>query len=71
MYTDTLHGIDEVMVDEVGEGTIANWDLLGEKEKYEVKEGARYERENRLSLTYRDVLKVAKVGGAMKFLGKR
>jgi alkylated DNA repair protein alkB homolog 6 len=72
MYTDTLHGIDEVMVDEgLGEGTVANWDLLGEKEKYEVKEGAKYERENRLSLTYRDVLKVAKVGGAMKFLGKR
>jgi alkylated DNA repair protein alkB family protein 6 len=71
MYTDTLHGIKGVLVDEeVGEGKIANWELLGEKEKYAALQGRRYEREVRVSLTYRDVLKVAKIGGAMRFLGK-
>jgi alkylated DNA repair protein alkB family protein 6 len=72
VYTDTLHGIEGVMVDEeVGEGTIANWELLGEKWRYAALDGARYEREVRVSLTYRDVVKVAKVGGVMGFLGKR
>jgi alkylated DNA repair protein alkB homolog 6 len=71
MYTDTLHGIEGVVLDEdVGEGKIANWELLGEKEQYAALEGRRYERKARVSLTYRDVVKVAKVGGAMRFLGK-
>lgn len=72
MYTDTLHGIDGVVVDEgVRQESIANWELLGEKEKYALLDGARYDRDLRLSLTYRDVVKVAKVGGAMRFLGKK
>ena len=64
MYTDTLHGINAVIIDEVGQD-IANWDLLGERY------APRLERELRVSLTYRDVVKVAKIGGAMTFLGKR
>lgn len=72
MYTETLHGIEEVKVDEKMEDEgIANWAFLGERDRYANLEGARYERRLRVSLTYRDVVKVAKVGGAMKFLGKR
>ena len=71
MYTDTLHGINGVAVDEeIRGGRIANWELLGEKERYAALDNERYKREVRLSLTYRDVVKVAKIGGAMRFLGK-
>lgn len=72
MYTDTLHGIEGVAVDEeLGKREIANWEVLGDKERYGALEGGRLERDVRVSLTYRDVVKVAKVGGAMRFLGKR
>jgi len=61
MYTSYLHGIAEVMVDEdLGPETIANWGLLGDKEGFR---SGRSERGTRISLTYRDVLKVVKVGG--------
>jgi alkylated DNA repair protein alkB homolog 6 len=72
MYTETLHGIEAVTVD-VGleQAEIANWEGLGDKERYEALEGGGLDREVRVSLTYRDVIKVAKVGGAMRFLGKR
>ncbi|PWW74410.1 hypothetical protein C7212DRAFT_327131, partial [Tuber magnatum] len=61
MYTSYLHGIAEVMVDEdLGPETIANWELLGDKERFK---SGRSERGTRISLTYRDVLKVVKVGG--------
>ena len=61
MYTLYLHGIAEVMVDEdLGPETIANWGLLGDKERFK---SGRSERGTRISLTYRDVLKVVKVGG--------
>ncbi|KAK7529098.1 uncharacterized protein J3D65DRAFT_233937 [Phyllosticta citribraziliensis] len=70
-YTTTLHGIPDVSVDEfLGPGTVANWDLLGHeaREKYLVA-GGRNERGTRVSLTFRDVLKVAKAGGLGKLLG--
>ncbi|KPI38778.1 Alpha-ketoglutarate-dependent dioxygenase-like protein [Cyphellophora attinorum] len=68
LYTETLHGIAEVEVDEdLGPEEIANWDLLGDKAAYEV-DGGRKRRETRISLTYRDVRKVSK---GLKFLGKR
>jgi alkylated DNA repair protein alkB family protein 6 len=72
MYTETLHGIEGATVD-VGleQAEIANWEGLGDKERYEALEGGGLDREVRVSLTYRDVIKVAKVGGAMRFLGKR
>jgi alkylated DNA repair protein alkB homolog 6 len=70
-YTNTLHGIAELEVDEVlGQGTVANWDLLGCKEL--LREG-RNIRRARVSLTYRDVRKVVKMGGGAKnsILGKQ
>lgn len=69
MYKDTLHGITEVEEDTgLGPGSIANWDLLGDKQAYQ---DGTARRETRISLTYRDVLKVSKLGGAMSFMGKR
>lgn len=61
-YTDLLHGIAEVKVDEgLTPQTVANWTLLGDSEAL-VRAGGRNERGTRTSLTYRDVLKVSKVG---------
>ncbi|KAI9824150.1 MAG: hypothetical protein M1819_000913, partial [Sarea resinae] len=69
MYTDYLHGIAEVRADEdVGPETVVNWALLGCAEDFE---SGRYERKTRTSLTYRDVLKVSKLGSNLKFLGRR
>lgn len=62
-YTDTLHGIKEVEED-VGldEASVANWHLLGESRQAIVDAGGKNERATRVSLTFRDVLKVSKVG---------
>ncbi|KAJ5774349.1 hypothetical protein N7457_009245 [Penicillium paradoxum] len=69
MYTDLLHGIAEITRDEdLGPLSICNWELLREKEPYQ---GGWYERETRTSLTYRDVLHVAKMGNTLKFVGGR
>ena len=69
LYTDFLHGIADSVKDEgFGPETVCNWDLLRERERY----GSGWlERETRISLTYRDVIRVAKVGNAMKFLEGR
>ena len=65
LYTEFLHGIAEVEVDEglTKEG-IVNWALLGRKDW----DGGRNERRTRVSLTYRDVLKVSNLG--KRFLGR-
>lgn len=69
MYKDTLHGIGEIEVDEMLDAdSIANWSMLGDKDAFA--SGAA-ERKTRVSLTFRDVLKVSKLGGAMKFITKR
>ena len=69
MYTETLHGIANISVDEsLGESSITNWHALSDRTPYE---GGKCERQTRISLTYRDVLKVTKLGGALKFLGKK
>jgi alkylated DNA repair protein alkB family protein 6 len=69
IYRDYLHGIAERYRDEgLGPDSICNWDLLGHPER--LRDGANA-RETRISLTYRDVLKVAKLGNTMKFLNKR
>ncbi|KAJ5294603.1 hypothetical protein PENANT_c006G01538 [Penicillium antarcticum] len=69
LYTDFLHGIAEVTRDEdLGPDFVCNWNLLREKAVYR---GGWYERQTRISLTYRDVLHVTKMGNAMKFLGGR
>lgn len=66
-YADVLHGIAEVEVDEdLGPETIVNWIMLGDRTKLE---NGRSRRATRTSLTYRDVLKVSKVGN--KILGRR
>jgi alkylated DNA repair protein alkB homolog 6 len=69
MYTDFLHGIAERHRDEnLNAEAVSNWDLLGEKERYEC---GSYERQTRVSLTYRDVLKVAKLGNSIKLLNAK
>ncbi|KAH7371696.1 hypothetical protein BKA66DRAFT_469301 [Pyrenochaeta sp. MPI-SDFR-AT-0127] len=71
-YTDLMHGIAHIEVDEdLNAETVANWDLLGDPSRIE-DAGGRNVRATRISLTYRDVLKVSsaasKVFGG---LGKR
>ncbi|KAJ5185204.1 hypothetical protein N7491_006925 [Penicillium cf. griseofulvum] len=69
MYTDLLHGIEETTSDEdLGPHSICNWELLREREPYQI---GWYERKTRTSLTYRDVLHVVKMGNTLKFLGGR
>jgi len=69
LYTECLHGISEVEVDEnLGKGEIVNWDLLGDKVPFI--EG-RAVRETRVSLTFRDVNRVQKLGKAFGGLGRR
>ena len=63
MYTDYLHGIADVSVDEdLGPETVANWHLLGSTKPFDQ---ARHYRQLRISLTYRDVLKVSKLGNKL------
>lgn len=76
MYTDHLHGISSVKVDEgLTEATVANWGLLSEETKRGIVEGGgRVRREEvRVSLTYRDVLKVKDPGKVFggRILGRR
>lgn len=69
MYKDTLHGISGVEKDvDLGPDTIANWQMLGDTNAFE---DGTANRETRVSLTYRDVIKVAKIGGALKFIRKK
>lgn len=70
-YAELLHGIAPVEVDEgLGEETVANWGLLGEGEGLEAI-GRRNERGTRVSLTYRDVLKVSGAVGKVLGMGRR
>jgi alkylated DNA repair protein alkB family protein 6 len=58
-YNDLLHGISSVEVDEnLNADTVANWHLLSDSSVFE-EAGGRHERGTRISLTYRDVLKVS------------
>jgi len=67
-YTETLHGIAEIMEDvDLSEHTVANWSLLGDRQHF-VAQGGRSERETRISLTLRDVKKVSGLGA--KLFGK-
>jgi len=65
-YTELLHGIAETDRDERLR-EVVNWDMVADKERFG-SEGA-CERGTRVSLTFRDVRKVAKVGA--KLFGKR
>ncbi|KAF1996565.1 hypothetical protein P154DRAFT_547911 [Amniculicola lignicola CBS 123094] len=56
-YVSTLHGISEIEIDEgLSAETVANWELLGDESVFE---GGVNVRQERISLTYRDVLKVS------------
>lgn len=69
IYTDYLHGIAETVRDEnLSADSICNWSLLREKDSYQA---GWYQRETRVSLTYRDVLKVARMGNSLRFLSGR
>lgn len=70
MYKDTLHGIDEIEKDEnLGSGSIVNWSMLGDQTSFV--QGSAERVGTRISLTYRDVLKVRKLGGVAKFMTKK
>ena len=64
VYRDCLHGIEELEVDRDLRG-VANWELLGDKEAFEV---TAKRRETRVSLTFRDVVKVKNLGKALSGL---
>ncbi|KAF3006806.1 hypothetical protein E8E13_010442 [Curvularia kusanoi] len=58
-YESLLHGVDAVEVDEnLNAETVANWGLLHDRTQIE-EAGGRNVRTTRVSLTYRDVLKVS------------
>jgi alkylated DNA repair protein alkB family protein 6 len=68
-YASLLHGISPIARDEdLRAETVINWDLLGDAKRFELTNGTS-QRSTRISLTYRDVLKVSKVGLGM--LGRR
>jgi alkylated DNA repair protein alkB family protein 6 len=67
-YTETLHGIAEVETDEnLNNETVANWDLLRDKKSILAADG-KSTRQTRISLTFRDVLRVSSIGS--KIFGK-
>lgn len=69
LYTETLHGIGEVEVDEgLNPESIINWDLLGDWEAFATGKALR---QKRISLTFRDVIKVKKLGKAFGGLGRK
>lgn len=60
LYNDYLHGIADVGEDiGLSEDTVANWNQLRPSSKFP---GGRNIRDTRTSLTYRDVMKVSKLG---------
>lgn len=68
-YSDYLHGIAETTKDiDLGPDTVANWSLLRSHECF--KDGIN-ERQTRTSLTYRDVLKVSKLGNKLGLMGRK
>ncbi|MCJ1274312.1 hypothetical protein MMC21_002107 [Puttea exsequens] len=69
LYTKTLHGISEIRIDEdlAPEGVV-NWDLLGDRAAFV---NGKAKREKRVSLTFRDVIRVKKLGKAFGALVRR
>jgi len=68
-YRELMHGISSINIDEdLNAETVANWGLLSEEGRKGVEEnGGRNVRVTRVSLTYRDVIKVSKA--ASRVLG--
>jgi alkylated DNA repair protein alkB family protein 6 len=70
LYTDYLHGIADIEEDvDLCSETVANWDHLRSIQEFET--AGSNPRQTRTSLTYRDVLKVAKLGNKLGMLLKR
>ena len=69
LYTDYLHGIEDIPEDvDLSRDSVANWDLL--RSPNDFAEGHNI-RKTRTSLTYRDVLKVTKLGNKFGVFGRR
>ncbi|UKZ63420.1 uncharacterized protein TrAtP1_004649 [Trichoderma atroviride] len=69
LYTDYLHGISDIKQDlDLSADTIVNWPLLRDPEAFASGQSVR---QTRTSLTYRDVLKVSKVGNRLGLFNKR
>lgn len=69
LYTDYLHGIADLEEDvNLSADGIVNWPLLRDPEAFV---GGRNPRQIRTSLTYRDVLKVSKIGSKLGMFAKR
>ncbi|KAK6509608.1 hypothetical protein TWF481_004343 [Arthrobotrys musiformis] len=71
VYREHLHGIEAVEVDgDLSEGTVANWGSLSDEVKRRILEGGGEVRREgvRISLTYRDVIKVKDAG---RLFGRR
>lgn len=69
LYTDYLHGIADVDEDaELDPDAIVNWPLLRSPDAFA---DGRNVRQTRTSLTYRDVLKVSKVGDKLGLFKRR
>lgn len=68
-YSDFLHGIGETTKDiDLRPETVANWSLLRSRGTFQ--DGIN-ERQTRTSLTYRDVLKVSKLGNKLGLMGRK
>ena len=62
-YEQLMHGIAEVETDEeLSRQTICNWNLLGDGDRFAK---GSYARAERVSLTFRDVLKVSNLGNRL------
>jgi alkylated DNA repair protein alkB family protein 6 len=69
LYSGYLHGIDPISTDvDLSEQTVANWSLLRSASCFQ--DGLN-QRHMRISLTYRDVLKVSKLGSKLGPMFKR
>ncbi|KAH8894841.1 hypothetical protein GQ53DRAFT_64028 [Thozetella sp. PMI_491] len=69
LYKEYLHGIADIEEDiDLSESTVANWSLLRSPSQFQ--DGTN-QRRTRTSLTYRDVLKVSKLGSKLGMLLKR
>ncbi|KAI0834968.1 hypothetical protein F5Y06DRAFT_146284 [Hypoxylon sp. FL0890] len=69
LYTGFLHGIADITEDvELSKSTVVNWDLLRSPDEYA---GGCNVRKTRTSLTYRDVMKVSKLGGKLGLFQKK
>ncbi|ORY63414.1 uncharacterized protein BCR38DRAFT_410342 [Pseudomassariella vexata] len=69
LYTEYLHGIADSIEDtNLSESTVANWNML--RSSHTFTEG-RNVRSTRTSLTYRDVLKVSKLGNKLGMFQKK